>query len=39
MKLPLLLASNGGNRSVNKRDHLKDVGIIGRIILKWALRK
>jgi hypothetical protein len=39
MKLPVLLANTGGNRPENERDHLEDVGIVGRRILKWALRK
>jgi hypothetical protein len=34
MKLPVLLASIGGNRPVNEREHLETVGIVGRIILK-----
>jgi hypothetical protein len=39
MKLPLLLARIGRNIPVNKRDHLKDVGIVKSIILKRALMK
>jgi len=39
MKLPVLLASIGGNKPVNERDHLEVVGIVGMIILKWALMK
>jgi hypothetical protein len=39
MKLPVIWAVIGGNRPVNEREHLKDIDIVGRIILKWALRK
>jgi len=33
------LANIGGKRPVNERDHLEAVGIVGKIILKWALMK
>jgi hypothetical protein len=39
MKLPVLLASIGGKRPVNERDHLEAVGIVGMIMLKWASLK
>jgi hypothetical protein len=39
MTLPVIWAALGGNRPVNEREHLKNIGIVGGIILKWTLRK